>query len=224
MWCGISSSAQRIVNERFVHQIEPLSPFSIIKIHGAAEVWLTQSFEPAVVVAADNEMSLNKINANVLENALVVSTTGLKDGFNPRIYIGFKYLNELLIDGASQLHIIGSIRLTDLTMYLNGAAKVDGPIFVENFCTSITGAGLVNITGTTKKMSISTSGAATFIGKDFTANEGKIMATGASKVFVRVRNDIDVIAEGAARVYFYGKDAVLTKRVSGAAGVEFKND
>ena len=224
MCFGISSSAQHIVNERFVHQIESLSPFSIIKIYGAAEVWLTQSFEPAVMVAADDGMSLKKINANVLENTLVVSTKGSKDGFNPRIYIGFKYLNELLIDGASQLHIVGSIRLADLTIYLSGAAAVDGPIFVENFNTSITGAGWLNITGTTKKTNIKTSGAAKFSGKDFTADEGKIVATGASKVFVSVKNDIDVIAEGAARVYFYGKDAVLTKSVSGAAGVEFKKD
>lgn len=222
--CAYTASAQHIVNEKYINYLATPGAFSTIKMNGALEVWLSQSDTYSVATAAGSAEELKRIVVEVKDNELILSNTGSSSGNSgSRVYLGFKNLTEISLNGAVTVHIVGSINLPKLKIETNGAAKIDGPVFVDLLKAEVSGAGQINLTGKSASADIKATGASKFLGTDFSIIKATVNASGAAKVTVRVVDVLDVKAAGAAQV-LYHKPAVINKTLFGAAkAVEIDN-
>jgi hypothetical protein len=101
---------------------------------------------------------------------------------------------------------------------LSGASIAQLELKADEVYTWLTGASIVNLTGTGKKMVADVSGASKINAFDYSADQIKLQLSGASYARVKADRQLDITASGASEVRYIGNPQIQAN-VTGASSV-----
>ena len=205
-------------------QVREAKDFHAIRLSSAFNVFLTQGNEEKVAVSAADEKDLAYITVQVRNGVLEVGWDHKRKwgrgNKKLKAYISFKAIDKLVVSGACDVDIAGTITADDLKIDLSGASDLSGKIEVkEKLIIELSGASDAKLSGTAMEMVIDASGASAFKGFDFAADYCNATASGASDIKITVNKELSAQASGASGVGYRGEGKTREVKTSGASRV-----
>ena len=196
-----------------------VASFEKIDVGSSAKVNFHASPDYKMVVTVDEN----------LEQYLEIATQGnvLNIGIKPGSYSFTKFqvnlycpvLTGVGVSGAGSFVTTDTISTPTFDSDVSGAGKIEGIIVkCDKFSANISGAGKMNITGTSKDAVIDISGAGKFNGSEFTVNNATVSVSGAGNADLSVTDNLKADASGAGHINYRG-DPKTNTSVSGAGKV-----
>ena len=222
-----SVTAQKIINDPNA-EIRKASDFHALKISGGFTVILTQSNEESLAVSANQKEFMEHIRTEVDKGVLKIWYEE-KNKFWPKnkklkAYISVKNLENIQLDGASDIKIEGQLTTDELNLHLSGASDLKGAVVVKGkFEIKLNGASDINITGSANNTSIDASGASDVKAYDFTTSFCDVDASGACSVHISVDKELSARLSGASSVSYKGAAMIKEIKTSGASNISRKS-
>lgn len=196
-----------------------------ISVSSAFDVYLTQSNEEAVAVSASEIKHRDRIKVEVKDGILYVGydsdgKMGWSSGNKKlKAYISFKQIDKLMVSGACDVFISGTLKADNLSINQSGASDLKGKLDVNKLTVDISGASDITVTGTATQLSIEASGASDFKGYDLATDICEARASGASDIKITVNKELSAHASGASDVRYKGSGVIRDIKSSGSSSV-----
>jgi len=184
------------------NEVRDVDNFEKVDVSGNYEVEIEVGERTNLEIIAESNL-LKYIKTKVKKNTLYVST---KENLRPR-----KDLKILI--SCPNLYAIECSGVNDI--------KANG-INSEEFDIDLSGAGSINISGTTGLLKIEVSGAADLMAKDLLTEDIRIDVSGAANAEVYATNSCDAQVSGAGYIELYGDARDVNMDISGAGSLERK--
>lgn len=204
-----------------------LDEFTSIHLKGVEDVIINWGPVQKVEVYG-NPNIIRMIRADVRDQKLILR---LKDGhyrnYELKYIITLPRLNEINNEGLARVVVNDFINTGDLDLVVSGAGKIELNR-MENTAhlgVQIEGLGLIKGYGEfpdLDKLDIHISGSGSFLGFPIESNTCTINIEGTGKCEVNVREQLDVVIEGAGMVHYYG-NPVISKSIKGLGSVVNSN-
>lgn len=190
---GTKGSGKRIVEKRTI------GSFTSITTEGAYDIEVTLQKEPSLEIEGDDNI-VPLIATAISNNVLHVSSRQGYSVDDPiRIKLSVPNLEGLSVSGAGKIDIKG----------MNN----------DNFEIDSKGAPTIMVSGTTKTITIDSSGAGQIDTQNLRASRATVEVSGAAKIELDVAEQLDVTVSGPSSVIYRG-DPVVNKTVNGPGTVE----
>ena len=205
-------------------QVREAKNFHAIHLGDAFDVYLTQGDEEKVVVSARDQKDVADIIVEVKNEVLRISydrKKWYKGNKKLKAYISFKKIDELVVSGACDVDIAGTLSAPDdLKIELSGASDLTGKIEVgHGLSFELNGASDAKISGKATNLVIDASGASSFKGFQFAVDNCSAKASGASGIQITVNKELSAKASGASSIDYKGAGVMRDIKTSGASGV-----
>lgn len=205
-------------------QVREAKDFHAIHLGNAFDVYLTQGTEEKVVVSAKDQKDVGSIIVEVKNHVLYVNydhKKWYKGNRKLKAYISFININELVVSGACDVDIAGTLTAKDdLKIDLSGASDLTGKIEVgQALSFELSGASDAKMSGKATNINIDASGASSFKGFDLAVDNCNAKATGASDIKITVNKELSAHASGASSINYKGSGVIRDIKSSGASGV-----
>jgi hypothetical protein len=129
-------------------------------------------------------------------------------------------LSELRLSGATDTTLAGFKSDKPLMVELSGASRLKGDVVAGEATLEVSGASQAHLTGRSRKLSVSASGAGQADCSEFDSGDTRADASGASQIRVKPSGTFDGEASGAATIRYGGNPTQVESRSSGAASVK----
>jgi hypothetical protein len=191
----------------------------------------TESAFSVYVTFSDTEEKIEiEANDNLHQYIEVKKESGtLKIGFRDNVgYRGSATLNAYITtrnvagytaSGASRFIVDGDISGENASVFLSGASRFSGEMHVENLFADLSGASVMQLTGSADTSDLMASGASSIEDYEFSTDYLTIHLTGASNAFLTVTEEMDVTASGASIVRYKGTGVVNSQNISGGSQI-----
>ncbi len=193
--------------------------FSEIYIEGGYKVYLTQGDENKVVVKASDDDVFDYLRVRTWGDELKIDVE--RDHFDfDRIvlYITFKKLDKLKIEGGVKLRTKGYMDLNDFEMYVAGGAKIELDMKARNVNIVGEGGVIFELDGVAKSLDIKISGAGHVDAERLKARDVSIKIEGVGTGVVYATETLYAKIEGVGKVKYEG-DPKVTKYIEGLGSV-----
>jgi hypothetical protein len=221
--CTLSAFTQKVVMDENA-ELREVGRFSAVQVSGSIDVYLSQGSENRLVVSASDRSINDRIITEVKNGVLII---GLKSGsmnFNDRkymrAYISAPDLSKISMSGSTNFFVEGSLKVSNLEIEMSGASDFKGDLVVENLRLSGSGSVDFNLTGSSQNLKIEVSGASDVKAKGHTADFCDASASGASDIYISVKQELKATASGASDIKYYGNPSVRKATSSGAASIK----
>jgi phage shock protein PspC (stress-responsive transcriptional regulator) len=200
-----------------------VASFTSVEAAGALQVLVRQGSTSSVKAYGSQSM-INDLKVRSKDGQLSLSLDGdlldLLDEEEPVvIVIETIKLTGLDLVGACKGEVSGFSGL-DLNLDLIGASRAYVKGNQNKITADLTGASKLELSGTADEISADLTGACKLNAEDMPAQKVKLDLSGASKAIVHSRAVLNVDANGASRVTYYGQPETVVTDLSGAAKVE----
>lgn len=216
-------SQQKIILDNNA-EVRQVAHFSEIEVEGGIDVYFSPDVKRQLVVSATPVVIRNLINTEVIGNRLKIYSSPDRRhvawGRKMIVYVSAPYVEKIIANGASDVHIQGILKVEKLTMQLSGASDFFGSVKVEDLSIQQSGSSDVTITGEVKSMKVVLSGASDLNGFQCQADYLNANVSGASNLQITVNEELDVSASGASDVRFKGKGILKKQSSSGASSIK----
>lgn len=195
-----------------------------VNVSHSFDVYLSQGTEEAVAVSAANSKDRDQITVEVRDGILYIGLDkGWKwSGGNKKLkaYISVKQLDKLMVSGACDVFIAGTLKVDELLINQSGASDIKGRLEVNKLKVDLSGASDMTISGTATQLSVEASGASDFKGFDLSAEICDVRASGASDIKITVNKELSARASGASDVRYKGNGVITDINSSGSSSVK----
>lgn len=195
-----------------------------VNVSHSFDVYLSQGTEEAVAVSAANSKDRDQITVEVRDGILYIGLDkGWKwSGGNKKLkaYISVKQLDKLMVSGACDVFIAGTLKADELLINQSGASDIRGRLEVNKLKVDLSGASDMTISGTATQLSVEASGASDFKGFDLSAEICDVRASGASDIKITVNKELSARASGASDVRYKGNGVITDINSSGSSSVK----
>lgn len=194
-----------------VEEVRDVSGFTKVSVGGTISSTITVGESFRVVVRTEQDM-LEKIKTTVKNGKLRV---GYERGY-------WNNKRDRKRKRKTKVHVTISLPSME-ALDISGASKssVTG-VQADKFDIDISGASVVDLSGTANDVDIDVSGASVLNGKQFFTQFAEIDLSGASNTKLNVSTELRVDASGASSVQYIGNPKV-SKSTSGASSVSQRN-
>ncbi len=202
--------------------------FHAIDVSNAFDVYLTQGNDEAVAVSASDSKYVSDIITEVKEGVLHISIDWKHKKWNGKMklkaYIAVKDIDAIELSGATDLYLVGSLNVENLTVKLSGASDwKKGTLNAKKLYATISGASDMKVEGAVQNLKVDASGASDFKGFDLAAEYCDVEASGASTVSITANKELSANASGASDVHYRGEAVIKEMKTSGAGSVKRKS-
>lgn len=216
------ASAQQVNDPNAV--LREARDFHGIHLSSAFDVYLTQSDAEAVAVSAADEKSRERIIVEVKAGILYIGydTKGMswgKGNKKLKAYISFKSIDRLMVSGACDVYVTGTLKAANLDIRQSGASDLRGKLDVDKLTVDVSGASDIMVSGVARQASIEASGASDFKGYDLSVDICDASASGASDIKITVTKELSANASGASDVRYKGDGVIKDIKSSGSSSV-----
>ena len=203
-----------------------LDAYHSVELRGAAELHLCNASEPSTTLTTNMLNLLMDIEnhcwkAEVRDSILYidVSTQLPLEDMMINIAIASPYLRKLTVYGASKIETTDEQTLIQptLPLDLNGAAKADLRLRVQDLTIEAKGASQLELEGSADNMQISLAGAGEIEAEDLLAQVVHINCAGASKAEINVQRELWAQAAGASKITYKGAPRILQNMAIGGS-------
>jgi hypothetical protein len=219
---GMIVYAQQPINDANA-QVREAKDFHGISVSSAFDVFLIQANEEKVAVSASETKYLADIKVEVKNGVLEINWDhkGIWNRGNKKLkaYISFKNIDKLVVSGACDVSIIGTLKADNLEINLSGASDLKGKLDVKKLSFDLSGASDAKINGTTTQLDIEARGASSFKCFDLATDYCNARASGASDIRITVNKELSASASGASDVNYKGAGVIRDIKTNGASSV-----
>jgi hypothetical protein len=201
--------------------------FNKIRVGHAIKVIITQSGSESLAVSAAEEKYKDEIKTEIVNHTLMIFQKGGNDWKSRdrklRVYVSFRDLNQLDVNGASDVAVVGKATINELTLNISGASTMKGTFAVQKFDIEMDGASKASLSGDAATLNLECSGAADLNAYDLKIINANVTVSGASDVDISVEKDLNATASGASRIHYKGNAANVNAKTSGASSISRKD-
>jgi hypothetical protein len=193
--------------------------YSEIYLEGGFRVLLIQGDENKVVVKASDSEVFEYLQVKEWGDELRIDLEPDKIKFDRiALYITFKDLKKLHIEGGVKLRTEGFLDLNDFKMYVAGGAKIDLSMKAQEVEIVGEGGVLFDLEGVANKLDVHLSGAGHVDAGDFKVKDASFHIEGVGTGSVHATETLYAKIEGVGKVSYKGHPRV-TKSVDGLGTV-----
>jgi hypothetical protein len=194
--------------------------FSKIRIEGAFRVHLVQGDEFSVMVKSPNPEVFEDIKIKNYGNRVEIKTDrSIFDFSRISLYINFRTIEELQIEGGVNLKTNGYLDLGNFYVFISGGANVD--LFMKADKVQIDGEGgfLFELKGVSNTLDISINGAGHVDAAELKTKHASFTTVGFGTGTVYPTESLDVKIEGVGKLRYKG-DPKVTQYIDGLGSVK----
>ena len=182
-----------------------VSDFSKIYLRGPYEVHLRQTSKCGLTIVAKDEY-LEKLEVSSSGGELHIELDGknYKKTRSIEVYINFKTLEKIDIEGAVDLVCENQIKTDNLKLEFDGAGNVELNINSNKMIAEISGVGNFEIEGQTDYHKVNFSGIGSYEAQDLHSKYTIVESNGIGSVKVYASNKFKGEANGIGSVDYYG--------------------
>lgn len=182
-----------------------LDDFTMIYLRGPYEVHLRQSSECGLTIRAkDAHFEKLEVSSNGGELQIELDGKNYRNTKSIEVYINFKYLEKLDIEGAVDLQCENQIKTDNLKLEFDGAGNVELNINASKMIAEISGVGNFEIEGETDYHKVEFSGIGSYEAQDLRSKYTIVESNGIGSVKVYASNKFKGEANGIGSVDYYG--------------------
>lgn len=197
--------------------------FSRISVEGGFRIHLIQGEETKVLVKTPDSDVFDKLQIKDWGNELKIYWEPNNFSIDRiALYITFKNLHNLHIEGGVKLYTHGYLDLKDIDIYLSGGAKVNMDLKADNIHIVGEGGVLFNLDGIANSLDISLSGAGHVNAEDLKVKDASIEIEGVGTSSVYATENLNVEIEGVGKVVYSGTPRI-TREIEGFGSVKRKD-
>ncbi len=193
--------------------------YKSIVVTGASVVYFSQSANYSMAISAPSPQGRNAIKTRIENGVLYISASKGAES-KSRVYISAPDVNKMIISGASNVTIAGTLTVSELSVTLTGASTLKGALQVDNLHLFASGASDAILNGTANRVNFTTSGASNVKAPQLATNVCVITASGASTAQLTILNEANLTLSGASKVEYTGEATMVTLNSSGASKVK----
>lgn len=200
--------------------------FDVVAIeYPGAEIIIQQGDKESVEIEADDNL-LPQLSTETISGTLTIKSLAAdrEDSVNPsqtvKIVITAKDLNEIVVSTP-----VGDVQMNDwhadtLKFVLSGGADVRlNNIQVDLLNIDLSGAGVIDVSGSASDVNLILSGVGSFNAADLKSTKASVDLSGMGSAIVQVEEDLAATLTGAGSIKYYGTPHV-EQNVTGAGSVE----
>ena len=194
--------------------------FSGIYLEGSYKVFLSQGNESSLVVKTPDDDILDELDVDNWGDELrVVVDRNFINYERIHLYINFKNLDEINVQGGLNLNTDGYLDLDDLYVHVEGGAKIDLEVKAEDIELVGEGGVLVQLRGVAESLEVKLSGAGHVDGEDLRVNDARFEIEGVGTGSVHAEETLYAKIEGVGKVRYTGNPKV-TRDIEGLGSVK----
>ncbi len=191
-----------------------ISDFKYIHLEGGFKVYLQQSDKCSLRIKADED-DFDYIDVDVDEEVLDIEMKGKHFSWDQIIlYINFKQLEKLHIEGGVKLATRGYIELDDFYMHVEGGARIEMDVKAENIKVVGEGGVSYNLEGICRTLDARVSGAAYIDAEELKCKDVSIKIEGVGAAHVYATDYLNASIEGVGKIRYKG-DPEVRKNIGG---------
>ncbi len=201
-----------------------IDPITEIEIRGNGELHIQNGNEDQFIVTAQDEIH-EYLNIHRRGDRLIVEP---KEGYYFKTDDAIKYtlitnnIENITISGALKV-ISNDYKTETLVIDASGSTDVDMTVTTNQLSLDISGSFDGYLAGNTQSFFTDFSGSADLNAFDLFAEDVDIDVSGASTLYVRANNHLNISAAGAAKIYYKGA-ATVSQSSAGAVSITHSAD
>jgi len=193
--------------------------FSEVYLEGGYRIHLIQGNENKVLVKASDSDVFDYLQVKEWSDELRIDIEPDHIEFDRiALYITFKEMEKLHIEGGVKLYTKGYLDLDDFDMYVAGGAKIEMEMKAEDVKIVGEGGVLFELEGIAKSLDVKLSGAGHIDADDLKVKDATIKIEGVGTGSVYATETLYAKIEGVGKVKYKGNPQ-LTKNVDGLGSV-----
>lgn len=197
-----------------------IEDFTKIYLKGPYEVHLRQSGKCSLTIIAKEEY-IDRLDVDSDGEELTIELDGknYKKKRAIEVYVNFKDLERLEIQGAVDLTCENQIRTTNLKLEFEGAGNVELNISADKIISEISGVGNFEIEGEAEYHKVEFDGIGNYDAKDLISKYTIVESNGIGSVKVYASNRFKGEATGIGSIDYYGDPEDVSVDASGLGSV-----
>nr|WP_321356044.1 head GIN domain-containing protein [uncultured Draconibacterium sp.] len=197
-----------------------IDKFSAIYLEGSYKVFLSQGNESALTVKTPDGDVFEELDVDNWSDELrVVVDRDFINYERIHLYVTFKNLDEIKVQGGLNLSTDGYLDLNDLYVQVEGGAKIDLEVKAEDIEIVGEGGVLVQLKGVAEKLDVKLSGAGHVDAEDLRVNDARFKIEGVGTGSVHAVETLYAKIEGVGKVRYSGNPKV-TRNIEGLGSVK----
>ncbi len=193
--------------------------FTGIKLEGGFRVFLIQGNENTITVKATDSEVFDQIEVKTGNDELKLEVDRKTFNFNRvNLYITFKTLESIKIEGGVKLSTRGYLNLNDLSVAVEGGAKIELDVKAENVQISGEGGVLFELKGVAESLDVKVSGAGHVNADELKTKDVTFRVEGVGTGSVYATKTLNASIQGVGKVRYRGNPEV-TKYIDGVGSV-----
>lgn len=194
--------------------------FSEIMLDGAFKVYLVQGDNCSVVVKSSNDEVFENIKVRRNQNEVEIKVDQSFFKYSAvNLYITFKTLEKLKIEGGVNLKTKGYLDLNDLEVNIEGGANIDLDMKAQNVEVYGEGGFLFDLNGVADKLDVTIKGAGHISASDLKTKEVNFKVEGFGTGSVYATKVLNAKIEGVGKIRYKG-DPKVTQYIDGLGSVK----
>lgn len=194
--------------------------FTRIYLRGPYEVHLRQSSScKLTIVAKESYLDKLEVNSNGGELSIELDGKNFRTSKSIEVYINFKNLEKLEIEGAVDLQCENQINTTNLKIEFEGAGNVELDVNTSKIIAEIAGVGNFEIEGSTDYHKVQFDGIGSYDAHQLRSKYTIVESNGIGSVSVYASNKFKGEASGIGSVEYYGDPDDVSVNASGLGSV-----
>lgn len=201
----VLSSANYVLADEKIEKTFEVDDFTRIYLRGPYEVHLRQSSTCALtILAKESYMERLEVSSDGGELTIELDGKNFKKTKAIEVYINFKDLEKLEIEGAADLTCENRIKTNNLKIEFEGAGNVELNVETDKIISEIAGVGNFEIEGETDYHKVEFDGIGSYDARDLKSKYTIVESNGIGSVRVYASNKFRGEANGIGSVDYYG--------------------
>jgi hypothetical protein len=210
-------------SDKITEEVKNITGYDNIDASSAFNVNVTFSdTEERIIIEANENLHQYIIVDKVSDRLSIKIRDGISISGNATLiaHITTKQINGYTASGASRFILKNKLTTNDeVQIELSGASKFNGEIVAPVVEAELSGASMIDITGSTDIFDVYASGASHVRDYGFIVNNLDIELSGASSAWLTVNEKMDVVASGASMLNYKGTGTINSQELSGGSQI-----
>ncbi|MHB1277399.1 MAG: GIN domain-containing protein [Bacteroidia bacterium] len=212
---------EKTISQQADGESYPYADFDEIKVSGLPDVVLYESTVFSVTTDQNISYTPNFVQSGErLEITVPPSFFGKVHG---RIHIGLPKLKRLEVNGGSRVSLRFPNQI-NTEIELNGSAQLEGEINARNLSLQTNGVNYCNLQGAVSMLQLEITGAGDIDLKKLSCEKIDLESNGGAQAAVRATDHLEVEANGASHVTYYGEPKTKNIEQTGGSSVKMGQD
>jgi Putative auto-transporter adhesin, head GIN domain len=197
------------------------SDYESISVSGSFEVQLTSGKEGNITVTGDENLLDIIITEVEGENLKIKFKTGSNVSYSKRILITVpvQEIEKLTLSGSGRISAENKLKSQNFSTTLSGSGKMNLVLDTQNLTSTLSGSGQLALQGTSENFDITISGSGKVNAKNFVSDTVTATISGSGNATVHSTETIKAVVSGSGQVNYAGNPKNIEEKVSGSGGI-----